>query len=194
MEAEDSASNMESTSRLRDTLLKLSDENVKLKAMLDLSNDKIRHLLKNQSRVESLEKLLEERANEVHSYKQQLLRLLSTRTEGVVAETSSSSDHINVDLHATAAKLLQDNLKLRKELVGVTPDRSADRSFAHCNQCTTLRRQKDRQALYFEKKLLHHRKLERKYQLTLKVLEEHVQELKKMMDQMEKTYQVSYYN
>ncbi|KRX96830.1 Lysine--tRNA ligase, partial [Trichinella pseudospiralis] len=85
-------------------------------------------------------------------------------------------------------QLIRENLDLRKELMGITPENRQTSAPLKCCQCVQFMKQKDRQALYYAKKLAEAKRRESEYELALNCTRAEAQDLQTKLNEMEANY------
>ncbi|KHJ43649.1 zinc finger, C4 type [Trichuris suis] len=139
--------------------------------------------------------------NEIEKAKAEIEALkyqVSSSRAGIVCNESEGTEGINTaspagtgvtPLKEMTRNLIRENLNLRKELMGVTPEGMEKTSL--CASCVRLRRQKDRQALYYANKLAEAKKVETEHTLIMKLLQAEGSRLQGQIAALEKSYSES---
>uniref|UniRef100_A0A5S6R4H7 Uncharacterized protein n=1 Tax=Trichuris muris TaxID=70415 RepID=A0A5S6R4H7_TRIMR len=122
------------------------------------------------------------------------LQINSLRAE-MVSKEGEQTDEINdasapntglTPFRNMTRQLVQENLNLRKELMGVTPEGIEDTSL--CANCVRLRKQKDRQAMYYAKKLAEAKQLGAQHAVVIKLLQSEGSRLQRQISALERSY------
>ncbi|KRZ03896.1 Lysine--tRNA ligase, partial [Trichinella zimbabwensis] len=179
------------TSRLADEKLKSGNR----ESLNELLFQKIRAL-----RQENIKLKLEEAEEQIEQLKKEkfdLQRLLSsdfTNEKEMFSEREIEKDTVQfksanlTPFRKVTQQLIRENLDLRKELMGITPESCQTSAPLKCCQCAQFMKQKDRQALYYAKKLAEAKRRESEYELALNCTRAEAHDLQTKLNEMETNY------
>ncbi|OUC44462.1 hypothetical protein D917_09086 [Trichinella nativa] len=183
------------TSRLADEELKSGNR----ESLNELLFQKVRTLRQENIRLKLRLEEAEEQIEQLKKEKFDLQRLLSTdltNEKEMVSEREMEKDTVQfksanlTPFRKVTQQLIRENLDLRKELMGITPESRQTSTALKCCQCVQFMKQKDRQALYYAKKLAEAKRRESEYETALNCTRAEAHDLQTKLNEMETNYVV----
>ncbi|KAL1231112.1 Peripheral-type benzodiazepine receptor-associated protein [Trichinella pseudospiralis] len=181
------------TSRLADEKLKIGNR----ESLNELLCQKIRALRQENVKLKLQLEEAEEQIEQLKKEKFDLQRLLSsdfTNDKEMFPEREIEKDTVQfksanlTPFRKVTGQLIRENLDLRKELMGITPENRQTSAPLKCCQCAQFMKQKDRQALYYAKKLAEAKRRESEYELALNCTRAEAHDLQTKLNEMEANY------
>ncbi|KRX73258.1 Nuclear receptor subfamily 2 group E member 1, partial [Trichinella sp. T6] len=181
------------TSRLADEELKSGNR----ESLNELLFQKVRTLRQENIRLKLRLEEAEEQIEQLKKEKFDLQRLLSTdltNEKEMVSEREMEKDTVQfksanlTPFRKVTQQLIRENLDLRKELMGITPESRQTSTALKCCQCVQFMKQKDRQALYYAKKLAEAKRRESEYETALNCTRAEAHDLQTKLNEMETNY------
>ncbi|KRY55659.1 Lysine--tRNA ligase [Trichinella britovi] len=181
------------TSRLADDELKSGNR----ESLNELLFQKVRTLRQENIRLKLRLEEAEEQIEQLKKEKFDLQRLLSTdltNEKEMVSEREMEKDTVQfksanlTPFRKVTQQLIRENLDLRKELMGITPESRQTSTALKCCQCVQFMKQKDRQALYYAKKLAEAKRRESEYETALNCTRAEAHDLQTKLNEMETNY------
>ncbi|KAL1230816.1 Peripheral-type benzodiazepine receptor-associated protein [Trichinella spiralis] len=181
------------TSRLAGEELKSGNR----ESLNELLFQKVRTLRQENIRLKLRLEEAEEQIEQLKQEKFDLQRLLSTdltNEKEMVSEREMEKDTVQfksanlTPFRKVTQQLIRENLDLRKELMGITPESRQTSTALKCCQCVQFMKQKDRQALYYAKKLAEAKRRESEYEIALNCTRAEAHDLQTKLNEMETNY------